>query len=61
MSILKPVSPYLIRLILTFYLRLDVSRAEKISAADIASICQEAGMQAVRKNRYISICTAQYP
>ena len=30
-----------------------VSRPEKISSADIASICQEAGMQAVRKNRYI--------
>jgi 26S proteasome regulatory subunit T3 len=30
-----------------------VSRPDKISAADIAAICQEAGMQAVRKNRYI--------
>jgi len=30
-----------------------VSRPEKISAADIASITQEAGMQAVRKNRYV--------
>lgn len=30
-----------------------VSRPEKISAADISSICQEAGMQAVRKNRYV--------
>ncbi|CAI2371497.1 unnamed protein product [Moneuplotes crassus] len=30
-----------------------VSRPEKISNADIASICQEAGMQAVRKNRYV--------
>lgn len=28
-----------------------VSRPEKISSADISSICQEAGMQAVRKNR----------
>jgi 26S proteasome regulatory subunit T3 len=28
-----------------------VSRPDKISAADIASITQEAGMQAVRKNR----------
>ena len=27
-----------------------VARPEKISAADIASICQEAGMLAVRKN-----------
>ena len=30
-----------------------VSRPEKISNADVASICQEAGMQAVRKNRYV--------
>eukprot|EP00917_Polyrhabdina_sp_WS-2016_P025357 GHVP01054667.1.p1 GENE.GHVP01054667.1~~GHVP01054667.1.p1 ORF type:complete len:402 (-),score=74.30 GHVP01054667.1:2110-3315(-) len=30
-----------------------VTRPEKISAADIAAICQEAGMQAVRKNRYL--------
>jgi 26S proteasome regulatory subunit T3 len=30
-----------------------VGRPDKISAADIASICQEAGMQAVRKNRYV--------
>ncbi|XP_022591784.2 26S proteasome regulatory subunit 6B homolog [Cyclospora cayetanensis] len=30
-----------------------VSRPEKVSAADIAAICQEAGMQAVRKNRYV--------
>mmetsp|Transcript_16130 Transcript_16130/g.17477 ORF Transcript_16130/g.17477 Transcript_16130/m.17477 type:complete len:404 (-) Transcript_16130:282-1493(-) len=30
-----------------------VNRPEKISAADISSICQEAGMQAVRKNRYV--------
>ena len=30
-----------------------MSRPEKISAADITSICQEAGMQAVRKNRYV--------
>ena len=30
-----------------------VSRPEKISAADIQSITQEAGMQAVRKNRYV--------
>ena len=32
-----------------------VSRPEKISAADIKAICQEAGMQAVRKNRYVVI------
>lgn len=30
-----------------------VARPEKISAADIASISQEAGMLAVRKNRYV--------
>jgi 26S proteasome regulatory subunit T3 len=30
-----------------------VSRPEKISQAEIASICQEAGMLAVRKNRYV--------
>merc|ERR1711934_561362 len=30
-----------------------VSRPDKISAADIRSICQEAGLQAVRKNRYV--------
>nr|WCZ58641.1 26S proteasome regulatory subunit 6B [Seculamonas ecuadoriensis] len=30
-----------------------VSRPDKISGADIAAIVQEAGMQAVRKNRYV--------
>jgi 26S proteasome regulatory subunit T3 len=30
-----------------------VSRPEKISQAEIAAICQEAGMLAVRKNRYV--------
>ena len=30
-----------------------VSRPDKVSAADIHSICAEAGMQAVRKNRYM--------
>lgn len=30
-----------------------VSRPEKISGADIQAVCQEAGMQAVRKNRYV--------
>ena len=30
-----------------------VSRSDKLSAADISSICQEAGLQAVRHNRYI--------
>lgn len=30
-----------------------VSRPDQISAAEIAAICQEAGMLAVRKNRYV--------
>ncbi|WJX95657.1 26s proteasome regulatory subunit 6B, variant 2 [Trifolium repens] len=30
-----------------------VSRPDKISAAEISAICQEAGMHAVRKNRYV--------
>lgn len=30
-----------------------VARPDKLSGADIQAICQEAGMQAVRKNRYI--------
>jgi len=30
-----------------------VSRPDKISGAEITAICQEAGMQAVRKNRYV--------
>jgi len=30
-----------------------VSRPDRISAAEITSICQEAGMHAVRKNRYV--------
>ena len=30
-----------------------VSRPDKISNAEIAAICQEAGMHAVRKNRYV--------
>ncbi|PVU90664.1 hypothetical protein BB561_004791 [Smittium simulii] len=30
-----------------------VSRSDKLSGADIAAICQEAGMHAVRKNRYV--------
>jgi 26S proteasome regulatory subunit T3 len=30
-----------------------VSRPDKLSGADISAICQEAGMQAVRKNRYV--------
>ena len=30
-----------------------VSRPEKLSAAEIGSICQEAGLHAVRGNRYV--------
>lgn len=30
-----------------------VNRSEKISAADISSICAEAGLHAVRENRYV--------
>ena len=30
-----------------------VSRPDKINAAQISSICQEAGLQAVRHNRYV--------
>jgi 26S proteasome regulatory subunit T3 len=30
-----------------------VQRPEKLSAADVASICQEAGLHAVRANRYV--------
>merc|ERR1711908_184687 len=30
-----------------------VNRPEKISAADLPAICQEAGLQAVRENRYV--------
>lgn len=42
----------------TFYLKLFqiyivVSRPDKLSGAEIAAICQEAGMHAVRKNRYV--------
>lgn len=33
--------------------KLDVSRPDKISGAEITAICQEAGMHAVRKNRYV--------
>lgn len=32
-----------------------INRPDKISNADISAICQEAGMQAVRKNRYVVI------
>ncbi|KAK2951588.1 putative 26S proteasome regulatory subunit 6B like protein [Blattamonas nauphoetae] len=30
-----------------------VARPDRISGAEIASICQEAGMQAIRRNRYV--------
>jgi 26S proteasome regulatory subunit T3 len=30
-----------------------ITRPEKLSGADIHAICQEAGMLAVRKNRYV--------
>ena len=30
-----------------------IARPDKISGADIAAICQEAGMQAIRHNRYV--------
>lgn len=33
----------------------DVQRPEKISSAEISSICQAAGLQAVRKNRCVSL------
>ena len=33
--------------------KIDVARPERVSAADISAICQEAGLQAVRKNRYV--------
>merc|ERR1712115_730743 len=32
-----------------------VSRSDKLSAADISAICQEAGLQAVRHNRYVVV------
>lgn len=32
-----------------------VSRPEKLSAADIAAVCAEAGLQAVRANRYVVV------
>jgi 26S proteasome regulatory subunit T3 len=32
-----------------------VQRTEKLSSADVQAICQEAGMIAVRKNRYVVI------
>lgn len=32
---------------------LVVSRQDKLSGAEIAAVCQEAGLQAVRNNRYV--------
>jgi len=51
-SPLLPLSklPLLIRTLSPFT---DVSRPDKISGAEIQAICQEAGMQAVRRNRYV--------
>ena len=37
-----------------------VSRPDKITGADIQAICQEAGMQAVRKNRYVVLPKGSY-
>lgn len=31
----------------------DVQRPDKLSSAEISSICQAAGLQAVRKNRFV--------
>jgi 26S proteasome regulatory subunit T3 len=30
-----------------------VNRSEKVSCADVTAICSEAGLQAVRENRYV--------
>ena len=30
-----------------------MNRSEKVTHADVASICAEAGLQAVRENRYV--------
>src|SRR3990167_2234717 len=43
----------IINILFFFKCNLDVSRPDKLSGADISAICQEAGMQAVRKNRYV--------
>lgn len=42
-----------IRCMLFVYSLTDVSRPDKLSSAEISSICQAAGLQAVRKNRYV--------
>ena len=36
-----------------FIISVVISRTDKLSGADIAAICQEAGMLAIRKNRYV--------
>lgn len=35
------------------YFTCALDRPDKLSGAEINAICQEAGMQAVRKNRYV--------
>jgi 26S proteasome regulatory subunit T3 len=47
---------YFLTILANFYFRFNfvvVSRPDKLSGAEIAAICQEAGMHAVRKNRYV--------
>lgn len=36
-----------------FKIKLVINRPEKLCCADISAICQEAGLLAVRKNRYV--------
>ena len=38
---------------IVYCFNLVVSRPDKLSGAEITAICQEAGMHAVRKNRYV--------
>jgi 26S proteasome regulatory subunit T3 len=42
-----------INIIINIIFILVINRPEKLSAADITAICQEAGILAVRKNRYV--------
>ena len=37
-----------------------VNRPEKISAADLSAICAEAGLQAVRENRYVVLSKVSF-
>ena len=37
-----------------------IARPDKISGAEICSICQEAGMIAVRENRYVVLSKGQF-